>query len=88
MGTIIGDYIGPTIGIHSPIPYEAPDSLARSTLKPRVPRICPVPPFVGPGATAQIPKKTSASRCPSFNKHLAWRCVPEDYLATLTEPWE
>ena len=21
-----GDYIGPTIGIHSPIPYEAPDS--------------------------------------------------------------
>ena len=25
MGTIIGDYIGTTIGIHSPIPYEAPD---------------------------------------------------------------
>ena len=25
MGTIIEDYIGTTIGIHSPIPYEAPD---------------------------------------------------------------
>ena len=27
MGTIIGEYIGTTIGIHSPIPYKAPDSL-------------------------------------------------------------
>ena len=26
IGTTIGDYIGTTIGIHSPIPYEAPDS--------------------------------------------------------------
>ena len=28
MGTIIGEYIGTTIGIHSPIPYKAPDSFA------------------------------------------------------------
>ena len=26
MGTIIGGYIGTAIGIHSPIPYEAPGS--------------------------------------------------------------
>ena len=26
MGTIIGDYIGATIGIHSPVPYSAPGS--------------------------------------------------------------
>ena len=26
MGTIIGDYIGTTIGIRSPIPYKEPDS--------------------------------------------------------------
>ena len=26
MGTNIGDYMGTTIGIHSPIPYEAPGS--------------------------------------------------------------
>ena len=26
METTIGDYIGTTIGIHSPIPYSAPDS--------------------------------------------------------------
>ena len=26
MGTIIGDYIGTTIGIHCPIPYQEPDS--------------------------------------------------------------
>ena len=26
MGTIIGDYIGATVGIYSPIPYQAPDS--------------------------------------------------------------
>ena len=26
METIIGDYIGTTIGIHSPIPYSEPDS--------------------------------------------------------------
>ena len=25
MGTIIGEYIWATIGIHSPIPYQAPD---------------------------------------------------------------
>ena len=31
MGTIIGDYIGTTIGIHSPIPYQAPDSLQATT---------------------------------------------------------
>ena len=26
METIVGDYIGTSIGIHSPTPYEAPDS--------------------------------------------------------------
>ena len=30
MGTIIGDYIGTTIGIQSPIPYSAPDSRGTS----------------------------------------------------------
>ena len=31
MGTTIGDYIGTTIGIHSPIPYYAPDSISGAT---------------------------------------------------------
>ena len=26
METIVGDYMGTSIGIHSPTPYEAPDS--------------------------------------------------------------
>ena len=30
MGTLIGDSIGTNIGIHSPIPYEAPGSLLGS----------------------------------------------------------
>ena len=30
METIIGDYVGTTLGIHCPIPYEEPD---RSLLK-------------------------------------------------------
>ena len=29
MGTTLGDYIGTTIGIHSPIPYKEPDSLMK-----------------------------------------------------------
>ena len=34
---LFGDHIGTTIGIHSPIPYEAPDSLTLSlSLGPQV----------------------------------------------------
>ena len=34
METIIGDYIGPTIGIHSPIPYKEPDRQRRERFAP------------------------------------------------------
>ena len=34
MGTIIGDYIGTTIGIHSPIPDQAPGGKQPSSTGP------------------------------------------------------
>ena len=33
METILGDFVGTTIGIHSTVPYEAPDSSGWSVLR-------------------------------------------------------
>ena len=55
METVIGDYIGPTIGIHSPIPYSAPDRLSCS-VAPALGEIC----FLDP---LRLGVKVWVSRC-------------------------